>query len=60
MDYILNPSATPYLSETIVRREVVLRMHVRHMWFRTEGKPPPLYEDNSVFENADFLLINTD
>ena len=50
-----NPSATQYLSESIFHTEVVFRVKemvfrvdVRYMWFRTKGEPPPPHEKKCV------------
>jgi hypothetical protein len=53
------PRATQYLSEKIVHTEVVLRVDVRHMWFRTEGELSPPCQDKCVCEKAGFFLIKT-
>ena len=41
------------------RLEVVVRVDMLHMWFRTEGDPSPLREDECVSEKAGIFLIKT-
>jgi hypothetical protein len=48
-----------YLSEKIVRREVVLRGDLRYLSFRREGEPPPTRGQMGASEKAGFLLIKT-
>ena len=44
----MNPRAMQYLSERIVRCDMVLGLDVRPMWFRTESELPPQHEDSGV------------
>jgi len=59
MHHTPNLRATQYLSEKIFHTEVVLSVDVPHIWFCTEGEPPPPREDKCVSENAGFFLIKT-